>query len=95
LKQSIKSSLAFFDDTQHDIEDIFAKGDKVVLRVTFRAILKEDYMGVPTKGKIWEQSQIAIFRIENGKIVEMRGEGNELGTMMQLGMELKPKEGEK
>jgi predicted ester cyclase len=36
-----------------------------------------------------------ITRIENGKIVEEREEIDRLGAMMQLGMELKPKEGEK
>jgi len=33
-----------------------------------------------------------ITRIENGKLVEEREEANMLGFMMQLGMELKPKE---
>jgi hypothetical protein len=36
-----------------------------------------------------------ISRIENGKIVEDKEEADMLGMMMQLGMELKPKEGEK
>ncbi len=33
-----------------------------------------------------------ISRIENGKIVEEREEVDILGMMMQLGLELKPKE---
>jgi ketosteroid isomerase-like protein len=37
-------------------------------------------------------SGILINRIENGKIVEAREELDQLGMMMQLGMELKPKE---
>ncbi len=52
-------------------------------------------MGVPTTGKRMELSQIAIFRIENGKFVEIGGEGDKLSTMQQLGFELKPKAGEK
>jgi len=36
-----------------------------------------------------------ITRIENGKIVEDKEEFDSLGLMQQLGMELKPKEGEK
>jgi predicted ester cyclase len=35
-----------------------------------------------------------FFRVENGKIVEMREDADILGLMQQLGMELKPKEGE-
>ena len=36
-----------------------------------------------------------IYRFDNGMIVEEREEFDMLGAMMQLGMELKPKEGEK
>jgi hypothetical protein len=36
-----------------------------------------------------------MTRIENGKLVEDKEEADQLGMMMQLGMELKPKEGEK
>jgi hypothetical protein len=36
-----------------------------------------------------------ITRIENGKIIEDKEELDALGLMMQLGMELKPKETEK
>jgi len=35
------------------------------------------------------------MRIENGKAVEEWQEDNQLGLARQLGMELKPKEGEK
>ncbi len=36
-----------------------------------------------------------ISRIENGKIVEEKEEVERLSVMMQLGMELKPKEADK
>jgi hypothetical protein len=36
-----------------------------------------------------------MTRIENGKLVEDKEEYDGLGFMIQLGMELKPKEGEK
>ena len=41
-----------------------------------------------------EVGGIAINRIENGKIVEDWEEADMFGWMQQLGMELKPKEGE-
>ncbi len=52
-------------------------------------------MGIPATGNKYESSGILINRIENGKIVEAREELDQLGMMMQLGMELKPKEEEK
>ncbi len=52
-------------------------------------------MGIPATGNKYETSEISISRIENGKIVEQREELDKLGLYQQLGMELKPKEGEK
>ncbi len=51
--------------------------------------------GIPATGNKIEGSNIILMRIENGKIVEEREEADMLGLMMQLGMELKPKEGKK
>jgi predicted ester cyclase len=74
------------------LEEIIAKGDKVVVREisqgTYQGGLHES---LPTGNEI-EVSDIAILRIENGKIAEVRKELDSLGGMMQLGMELKPKE---
>ena len=51
--------------------------------------------GIPATGNKVEFGAIIIFRIENGKIVEAIEEADVLGWVMQLGMELKPKEGER
>jgi len=40
-------------------------------------------------------SAICLWRFSEGNLVEYRADGDMLGMMMQLGMELKPKEGEK
>jgi hypothetical protein len=37
-------------------------------------------------------SSILIWTVKNGKIVEEREEYDALGLLMQIGMELKPKE---
>jgi len=54
-----------------------------------------EWQGIPPTGNKVETSAIFITRIVNGKIVEHREEDNSLGFMMQLGMELVPKQGEK
>ena len=48
-------------------------------------------MGIPATGNKVEFGAIIIYTIENGKIIEMREEGDILGLFMQLGMELTPK----
>ena len=84
-----------FPDMSWRIEELIAKGDKVILRTIVRATHEGEFMGIPATGNKGEGSGIAIIRIEDGKVVEEREEFDWLGFMQQLGMELKPKEGEK
>jgi predicted ester cyclase len=56
---------------------------------------KGELEGMPPTGKTFTSSFFTVFRIVDGKIVEEWEIFDELGMMMQLGMELKPKEGEK
>jgi len=82
-------------DLTHNIEDIFAKGDKVVARGFIQATHKAELQGIPATGNRLKYYQIAIFQVVDGKIKEAWNVTDSLGMMMQLGMELKPKEAEK
>jgi len=81
-----------FPDITFSIEEIFAAGDRVIFRYIEKGTQLEEYAGIPATGKKYEISGIDIWRIENGKIVEVRSDNDMLGLMMQLGMELRPKE---
>ena len=90
----MKMFISAFPDFSWSIEDTVAEGDKVVTRFSMRGTHEGEWQGIPPTGKMVETSAIFITRIENGKVVEMREEENSVGFMMQLGMELKPKEKE-
>jgi steroid delta-isomerase-like uncharacterized protein len=77
-------------DLAHSIEDIFAKGDKVIARVLIQATHKGELMGIPPTGNRLRYYQFAIFQIIDGKIKEGWRVTDSLGMMTQLGMELKP-----
>jgi len=87
-----KSLLKAFPDLVVSIEEAYAVGDRVVVRYLWRATHQGVFAGVPATGNKVETSGIAIWRFENGKIVESREEFDNLSLMGQLGMELKPKE---
>ena len=93
-KQNEQSKVAFPDLTFIN-EDTIVKGDKAVLRYTFRGTHEGEVEGIPATGKVIEFEGIEIVRIENGKIAESWENANILGFYQQLGFELKPKEGEK
>ena len=74
-----------FPDFQGTIEDLFAEGDKVVLRFTFRGTHQGEFMGIAPTGKQVTMPGIDIFRIADGKLVELWGQEDVLGMMQQLG----------
>jgi len=59
-----------FPDTQHIIEDLVAEGDRVAARITARGTHTGEFMGVPPSGKLVQQTNIAIYRIVDGRIAE-------------------------
>ena len=83
-----------FPDFAYSIEELIAVEDRVISRFIFRGSHEGEFQGIPATGNKIEISGIMMTRIENGKIVEDREEFEALGFMQQLGMELKPKEGE-
>jgi steroid delta-isomerase-like uncharacterized protein len=86
LKQFFVMLRSGFPDFQGTIEDLFAaEGDKVVLRFTFRGTHQGEFMGVGPTGKQVTMPGIDIFRIGDGKIVELWGQEDMLGMMQQLG----------
>ena len=94
-KQVYQSFLSAFHDTQVTFEDLIAEGNKVMSRITIRGTHKGELEGMPPTGKTFTSSFFTVFRLVDGKIVEEWEIFDELGMMMQLGMELKPKEGKK
>jgi len=86
------SGVNAFPDMKMSIEELIAKGDKVVLRFVCRGTHTGEFEGIPATGKQVEYGGIIIFRIENGKIVETREDNDFRNLIQQLGMELKPKE---
>jgi predicted ester cyclase len=86
--------LKAFPKWQHKIEEIMAVGDKVITRAIDITTHEGEFQGIPATGNKVEFGVLVIWTLEDGKIVEMREDGDTLGFFQQLGMELKPKEGE-
>ncbi len=75
-----------FPDFQVTIEDIFAgEGKKVVLRFTFHGTHEGEFTGFAPTGKQVTMAGIDIFRIADGKIVELWNQEDVLGMMQQIG----------
>jgi predicted ester cyclase len=62
-----------FPDDRHEVEDIFAAGDRVAARVTHHGTHLGPHMGVPPSGKHVSQAELHIIRPEHGQWVEHWG----------------------
>lgn len=89
-REGIKQWVAIFHQAFPDIstrtEDVIVEGDKVVDRYSGGGTHQGEFFGIPPTGKRGSTTGIVIFRIADGKIVELWGNSDDLGMMTQLGI---------
>jgi steroid delta-isomerase-like uncharacterized protein len=74
-----------FSDLRWDIEDLFAEGDRVCVRLTMHGRQTGEFFGVPATGRTVEVSGTHVLRVRDGKVVEHWGNNDDMGLMRQLG----------
>jgi steroid delta-isomerase-like uncharacterized protein len=85
LKQAIAGIRAGFPDFQVTNEEIIAQGDRVVVRSTVRGTHQGEFEGIPPTGKPVEIGAIDIWRVVDGKLVEVWHVEELLSLMGQIG----------
>jgi SnoaL-like polyketide cyclase/Stage II sporulation protein E (SpoIIE) len=70
MKQTLSTYRTAFPELQATLDDIFAAGDRVALRLSARDTHLGDWLGVPPTGHHFTMSGITIYRIAKGKAVE-------------------------
>lgn len=86
MKGTVRMITAAFPDNRHEVEELIAEGEKVVLRCTLAGTHEGPFMGIPPTGRRIEVTEIHVFRLEDGKAVEHRVGRDDLGAMRQLGI---------
>lgn len=86
INEVITACRAAFEHLNVTVEDMIAEGNTVAARFTARGVHKGNFMDLPATGKPITMTGIEIFRIKDGKIIELWGEANLLGLMQQLGI---------
>lgn len=75
IKRKVPKNRAALSEVSFDIEDMFAEGDKVCVRGTFRAIHdRGERLGMAPTGNRVTETVIDIYRVKEGKIVEVWSE---------------------
>jgi len=86
MKDTVRMVTAAFPDNLHEVEEVIAEGNRIVLRCTLTGTHEGPFMGIPPTGRKIEVNEIHIYRLENGKAVEHRAGRDDLGAMRQLGV---------
>ncbi len=81
---------AAFPDVKLDIEDMFAAGDRVVVRFKAVATHKGELFGIKPTNRVITMIETHVLRLEGGKIVENRVGGNNLEFAMLMAPVLTP-----
>jgi len=90
-KQHVSAFSSAFPDLHFTIDDMFAEGDRVALRVTAAGTNKGAFRGIPPTNKKVTVEMIQVDRIVGGKFVEGWSRYDTLGLMQQLGLIPMPK----
>lgn len=84
-KQIAADFRAAFPDVRQTIDLMFGEGDMVVARWTMQGTNTGQWGKEAPTGKAVNYSGVNIFRIVNGKVVEIWNHRDDLGMMQQLG----------
>jgi len=86
-KEGIRLLRQGFPDLRINIEELVAEGDQVVARLTMSGTNTGEYRGLPAPTQQHFISEaIAILRIADAKVTEIRGTTDRLGMLTQLGI---------
>jgi predicted ester cyclase len=78
---------ASFPDVDMEVVDLIAEGDKVVGRFTCSATHLGDWLGHAPTGRRFERvDEVAIFRLDDGRIVDSWSLEDSLSRLRQLGL---------
>ena len=85
VKRLIAGLRTAFPDIKTTIEDIFADGEKVVVRFSVRGTHSGPFMGIAPTGREATWRGVNIYRVSGGQIRETWQLADGLGLLRQLG----------
>lgn len=85
LKQRVAALRAAFPDLRVETQQLLADGDLAAAHLVGRATHAGLFQGCPPTGRAWTASCTAIYRVQDGRIVDSWVNWDLLAVMEQLG----------
>ena len=86
MKQSVAMYRNAFPDLHATFGNVIAEGEEIAVRFTISGAHHGALLGIPPTGNAVEVTNITIYRMPEGKIVEQWGVTDSLGLLRQLGI---------
>jgi steroid delta-isomerase-like uncharacterized protein len=87
VAEGIRRLVAAFPDLRIDVHELIGEADTVVARLTVSGTNLGEYRGLPEPtNQRFETEAVAIFRLADNKVAEIRGTADRLGMLVQLGI---------
>jgi predicted ester cyclase len=77
---------AGFPAAMHEIDEVIATADRVVVRFTIRATHNGNFFGIPPTGKPITVRANAVMHVVAGKVTKLFGIFDEAGLLRQIGV---------
>ncbi len=90
IMEFVRTVYAGFPDFTHVIDEIYAEGNLVAVRLTYHGTHQGDYGGLPATGNTVTYGGAAFFTVLDGQLKEVWIVEDNLSLMQQIGMELVP-----
>jgi len=85
-KRQITDRIRACPDYQVTVHSMWAEGDQVVVHWTNQWTHRQERLGVPPTGKQIQEAAISIYRVADGRIVEVSGFWDRADLWQQLGL---------
>lgn len=76
---------AAFPDLRHDIQDVFASGDRVAVRFVLHGTHRAPFFGIPATNRPIAVAAHVLMQVANGRVATLAGVFDEAGLLRQLG----------
>lgn len=86
FKAVVSGFRAAFPDAQLFIQDIIAEGDTVITWAIFKGTHLGPLEGIPPTGKEVTVTDVDLWRLAHGRVVETRTHFDQMGMLYQLGV---------
>ncbi len=85
FRQLVLATRQAFPDVRVHVENVVVEGDFVAFNDQVEATSQGDFMGIAPTGKNVRWTEIHLFRVHAGQIVEHWSNFDQLGILKQLG----------